>query len=289
MGSVIDDFFAKERGEEVKVEEGPVKSGFVSIVGLPNAGKSTLLNALIGQKVAITSKKPQTTRNQIMAVYDEERGQIVFHDTPGIHKEQKGEKEEEILSLLKHSKRKIILVLNKLDLLGGEDAFLKKKEDYEKELDFAAIVGISAYKSQGLEELKDILFDLLPYGPRYYDEETITDQPVREIAAELIREQALYKLDKEIPHGIAVLMDSMRERKNGIWDVKATIICEKDSHKGIIIGKGGAMLKNIGTGARIQMESLLEAKVNLQLFVKVRKDWRENPAYLREYGYREQK
>ena len=215
MGSVIDDFFAKERGEEVKIEEGPVKSGFVSIVGLPNAGKSTLLNALIGQKVAITSKKPQTTRNQIMAVYDEERGQIVFHDTPGIHKaknqlsvymesvaekalgngdlvlyivdatEQKGEKEEQILSLLKHSKRKIILVLNKLDLLGGEDAFLKKKEDYEKELDFAAIVGISAYKSQGLEELKDILFDLLPYGPRYYDEETITDQPVREIAAEL--------------------------------------------------------------------------------------------------------
>jgi len=299
MGSVIDDFFARERGEEVKVEEGPVKSGFVSIVGLPNAGKSTLLNALIGQKVAITSKKPQTTRNQIMAVYDEERGQIVFHDTPGIHKaknqlsvymesvaekalgngdlvlyivdatEQKGEKEEQILSLLKHSKRKIILVLNKLDLLGGEDAFLKKKED--------------------LEELKDLLFDLLPYGPRYYDEETITDQPVREIAAELIREQALYKLDKEIPHGIAVLMDSMRERKNGIWDVKATIVCEKESHKGIIIGKGGAMLKNIGTGARIQMESLLEAKVNLQLFVKVRKDWRENPAYLREYGYREQK
>ena len=319
MGSVIDDFFAKERGEKVKAAEGPVKSGFVSIVGLPNAGKSTLLNALIGQKVAITSKKPQTTRNQIMAVYDEERGQIVFHDTPGIHKaknqlsvymesvaekalgngdlvlyivdatEQKGDKEEQILSLLKHSKRKIILVLNKLDLLGGEDAFLKKKEDYEKELDFAAIVGISAYKSQGLEELKDLLFDLLPYGPRYYDEETITDQPVREIAAELIREQALYKLDKEIPHGIAVLMDSMRERKNGIWDVKATIVCEKDSHKGIIIGKGGAMLKNIGTGARIQMESLLEAKVNLQLFVKVRKDWRENPAYLREYGYREQK
>ena len=140
-----------------------------------------------------------------------------------------------------------------------------------------------------METLLETIFSFLPYGPRYYDEDTVTDLPVREIAKELIREQALYKLDKEIPHGIAVLIDSMQERKNGIWDVKATLVCEKESRKGIIIGKGGSMLKSIGSGARIQIEKLLEAKVNLQLFVKVRKDWRENPAYLQEYGYREQK
>ena len=308
MNQIIEDFFAKENGNGESRED-MVKSGFVSIVGLPNAGKSTLLNALVGQKIAITSKKAQTTRNQIMAVYDDERGQIVFHDTPGIHKaqnklsvymesvaekalgngdlilwivdstEQKGKKEEQILSLLSHSKRKILLVLNKMDLLGGEEALERKKAEYRDCLPFVGIVGVSAYKNQGF----------LPYGPRYYDEDTVTDLPVREIAKELIREQALYKLDKEIPHGIAVLIDSMQERKNGIWDVKATLVCEKESHKGIIIGKAGCMLKSIGSGARIQIEKLLEAKVNLQLFVKVRKDWRENPAYLQEYGYREQK
>ena len=203
--------------------------------------------------------------------------------------EQKGKKEEQILSLLSHSKRKILLVLNKMDLLGGEEALERKKAEYRDCLPFVGIVGVSAYKNQGLEELLEAIFSFLPYGPRYYDEDTVTDLPVREIAKELIREQALYKLDKEIPHGIAVLIDGMQERKNGIWDVKATLVCEKESHKGIVIGKGGSMLKSIGSGARIQIEKLLEAKVNLQLFVKVRKDWRENPAYLQEYGYREQK
>ena len=318
MNQIIEEFFAKENGKEESGED-LIKSGFVSIVGLPNAGKSTLLNALVGQKIAITSKKAQTTRNQIMAVYDDERGQIVFHDTPGIHKaqnklsvymesvaekalgngdlilwivdstEQKGKKEEQILSLLCQSERKILLVLNKIDLLGGEEAVEKKKAEYRDCLPFVGIVSVSAYKNQGLEELLETIFSFLPYGPRYYDEDTVTDLPVREIAKELIREQALSKLAKEIPHGIAVLIDSMQERKNGIWDVKATLVCEKESHKGIVIGKGGSMLKSIGSGARIQIEKLLEAKVNLQLFVKVRKDWRENPAYLQEYGYREQK
>lgn len=320
MNQVIEDFFAKERGEENLREEkeGEIKSGFVSIVGLPNAGKSTLLNALVGQKIAITSKKAQTTRNQIMAVYDDDRGQIVFHDTPGIHKAEnklsvymesvaekalgsgdlilflvdataeKGKKEEQVLSLLSHSKRKILLVLNKIDLLE-EEAVERKKAEYSSCLPFVATVSVSAYRKSGLEELLDTIFAFLPYGPRYYDADTVTDLPVREITRELIREQALYKLDKEIPHGIAVLVESMQERKNGIWDVKATIVCEKESHKGIIIGKAGSMLKSIGSGARIQIEKLLEAKVNLQLFVKVRKDWRENPAYLQEYGYKEQK
>ena len=320
MNQVIEDFFAKERGEENLREEkeAEIKSGFVSIVGLPNAGKSTLLNALVGQKIAITSKKAQTNRNQIMAVYDDDRGQIVFHDTPGIHKAEnklsvymesvaekalgsgdlilflvdataeKGKKEEQVLSLLSHSKRKLLLVLNKIDLLE-EAAVERKKAEYAQSLPFVATVSVSAYRKSGLEELLDTIFAFLPYGPRYSDADTVTDLPVREITRELIREQALYKLDKEIPHGIAVLVESMQERKNGIWDVKATIVCEKESHKGIIIGKAGSMLKSIGSGARIQIEKLLEAKVNLQLFVKVRKDWRENPAYLQEYGYKEQK
>ena len=253
-----------------------------------------------------------------MAVYDDDRGQIVFHDTPGIHKAEnklsvymesvaekalgsgdlilflvdataeKGKKEEQVLSLLSHSKRKLLLVLNKIDLLE-EAAVERKKAEYAQSLPFVATVSVSAYRKSGLEELLDTIFAFLPYGPRYYDADTVTDLPVREITRELIREQALYKLDKEIPHGIAVLVESMQERKNGIWDVKATIVCEKESHKGIIIGKAGSMLKSIGSGARIQIEKLLEAKVNLQLFVKVRKDWRENPAYLQEYGYKEQK
>ncbi len=298
---------------------GNCKSGFVALVGRPNVGKSTLMNALIGQKIAITSKRPQTTRNQIMAVYDDARGQIVFHDTPGIHKAKNklsefmehvaekalgdgdlvlwlvepdaeiGSGDREIAELLKHSRRKKILVINKVDTVMDPEKLTEIRESFEELLPFEDSILVSAYKKKGLEELKELIFRYLPEGPRYYDEDTVTDMPVRDIAAELIREQTLYKLDKEVPHGIAVMIDAMQQRRNGLWDVKATIVCEREAHKGIIIGKGGSMLKRIGTGARIQIEKLVEGRVNLNLFVKVRKDWRENPAYLREYGYREEK
>lgn len=295
-----------------------IRSGFVGLAGRPNVGKSTLMNAVIGQKIAITSKRPQTTRKRIMGVYDDERGQIIFHDTPGIHKarnrlsefmehvaekalgdvdlvlwlvepgELPGEAEEYIAGLLRECKKKTILVVNKIDILKSEEELTQLTEAYRNLLELTELIPISAYKHKNIEELKSAIFRNLPPGPRYYDEDTVTDMPLRDIAAELIREQTLYKLDQEVPHGIAVLIEEMRQRKNGLWDVKASIICEREAHKGIIIGRGGSMLKRIGSGARIQMEKLLEGRVNLQLFVKVRKDWRENPLYLREYGYREE-
>lgn len=295
-----------------------IRSGFVGLAGRPNVGKSTLMNAVIGQKIAITSKRPQTTRKRIMGVYDDERGQIIFHDTPGIHKarnrlsefmehvaekalgdvdlvlwlvepgELPGEAEEYIARLLRECKKKTILVVNKIDILKSEEELTQLTEAYRNLLELTELIPISAYKHKNIEELKSAVFRNLPPGPRYYDEDTVTDMPLRDIAAELIREQTLYKLDQEVPHGIAVLIEEMRQRKNGLWDIKASIICEREAHKGIIIGRGGSMLKRIGSGARIQMEKLLEGRVNLQLFVKVRKDWRENPLYLREYGYREE-
>lgn len=293
------------------------KSGFVALVGRPNVGKSTLMNAIVGQKIAITSRKPQTTRNQVMAVYDDARGQIVFHDTPGIHKAENllgeymehvaekalgdvdlvlwlveptdyiGAGEQRIIEILNHSKKKKILVINKIDTMKNPEKLDEIISQYTSKVDFQEVVQVSAYRKKGIEELKDCIFQYLPEGPRYYDEDTVTDMSIRDITAELIREQALYKLRDEVPHGIAVLIDEMKQRSNGLWDVKATIVCERDAHKGIIIGKGGSMIKNIGTGARIQIEDLVQGKVNLQLFVKVRKDWRENKAYLKEYGYQE--
>ncbi len=295
------------------------KSGFVALLGRPNVGKSTLMNAIVGQKIAITSKKPQTTRNQIMAVYDDARGQIVFHDTPGIHKAANklgeymdhvaeksvgdvdlclwlveptdyiGAGEQHIAELLNHTRKRKMLVLNKIDTLKEPEKLPEIIARYRELVNFEEVITVSAYRKQGIEELKAAIFRYLPEGPRYYDEETVTDMPMREIAAELIREQALYKLNEEVPHGIAVLVDEMKQRSSGLWDIKATIVCERDAHKGIIIGKGGSMLKRIGTGARIQIEDLVQDKVNLSLFVKVRKDWRENTAYLKEYGYQEER
>lgn len=295
------------------------KSGFVALVGRPNVGKSTLMNGIVGQKIAITSRKPQTTRNQIMAVYDDARGQIVFHDTPGIHKAKNklseymdhvaekalgdvdlvlwlvepssfiGEGERHIAEVLSHSRKKKVLVINKIDTLKDREKLGEIIESYRRLLELSDVIAVSAYRKQGIEELKDLIYRFLPEGPRYYDEDTVTDMPMRDIAAELIREQALYKLDNEVPHGVAVLIEEMKQRPNGLWDIKASIICEREAHKGIIIGKGGAMLKRIGTGARMEIEKLVENQVNLSLFVKVRRDWRENSSYLKEYGYREDK
>lgn len=304
------------------------KSGFVAIIGRPNVGKSTLMNRLIGQKIAITSSKAQTTRNRIQTVYTDDEAQIVFLDTPGINRAKNklgeymmnvaygtltevdiimwlvepttfiGAGERQIIETLGKVKTPKILVINKTDTVEEKKIF-DAIESYKDVCTFEAIVPVSALKGKNTEKLLKALKALLPYGPQFYDEDTITDQPERQIVAELIREQALRQLDKEIPHGIAVVIDSMKERissRNGgnngdgngskiIIDIDATIICERDSHKGIIIGKQGAMLKSIGTKARISMENLLDAKVNLKLWVKVKKDWRDSEILLKNYGY----
>ena len=291
------------------------KSGFVTLIGRPNVGKSTLMNHLIGQKIAITSKKPQTTRNRIQTVYTCEQGQIVFVDTPGIHKAKNklgeymvnvaertlsevdvilwlvepttfiGAGERHIAEQLKKTKTPVILVINKIDTVK-RDEILLFIDTYRKICDFAEIVPASALKGQNLQEVIDVIFKYLPYGPQFYDEDTVTDQPMRQIASEMIREKALRSLDEEIPHGIAVYIDRMEERKGGhIMDIDATIVCERDSHKGIIIGKGGAMLRKIGSLARIDIEEMLEMQVNLKLWVKVKKDWRDSDFLIKNFGY----
>ncbi len=289
------------------------KSGFVSIIGRPNVGKSTLMNCLIGQKIAITSNKPQTTRNRIQTVYTSREGQIVFLDTPGIHKSKNklgdymvnvaertlsevdvilwlvepttfiGAGERHIIEQLKKTKTPKILVINKIDTVKKEEILLFI-DTYRKELDFDEIVPVSALKADNTEELISCIMKYLPYGEPFYDEDTVTDQPMRQIVAELIREKALKCLDDEIPHGIAVSIESMKYRKN-ICDIEATIVCERDSHKGIIIGKQGSMLKKIGSAARWEIEDLLEMKANLQLWVKVKKDWRDSDFLLKNFGY----
>ena len=291
------------------------KSGFVALIGRPNVGKSTLMNHLIGQKIAITSEKPQTTRNRIQTVYTDERGQIVFLDTPGIHKSRNkldnymvgvaehtlkevdivmwlveptayiGSNEQHILEQLKKIRTPVILVINKIDTVEKSEV-AKMLAMYKDVLKFADIVPVSALRKINTDELLRVLFQYLPEGPQYFDEDTVTDQPMRQIAAELVREKALRNLKDEIPHGIAVTIEKMKERENGMYDIEATIICEKDSHKGIIIGKGGSMLKRIGSQARHEIEGLMDAKVNLQLWVKVRREWRDNELYLKNYGYR---
>lgn len=309
------------------------KSGFVTLIGRPNVGKSTLMNHIIGQKIAITSNKPQTTRNRIQTVYTSEEGQIVFVDTPGIHKAKNklgnymvkiaertltevdvilwlvepstfiGAGEQHIIEQLKRVKTPIILVINKTDMVKREDV-LAYIDAYRKKMDFAEIVPVSALKGDNTDILLSCIMKYLPYGPAFYDEDTVTDQPERQIVAELIREKALRSLEDEIPHGIAVTIESMKYRKsvgnsnkkNGknsgvgggsqkIADIEATIVCERESHKGIIIGKQGAMLKKIGSKARPEIEDMLDCKVNLQLWVKVRKDWRDSDLYMKNFGY----
>ena len=292
------------------------KSGFVTLVGRPNVGKSTLMNHLIGQKIAITSNKPQTTRNRIQTVYTDERGQIIFLDTPGIHKAKNklgeymvnvaehtlkevdlvlwlvepstfiGAGERHIAEQLSGVKTPVILVINKIDQVKKQEEILTFIDAYKDICPFAEIVPLSALKDRNTDLLLELIFKYLPYGPQFYDEDTVTDQPMRQIAAELIREKALRCLEEEIPHGIAVSIEKMTERKGGgIMDIEATIICERDSHKGIIIGKGGAMLRRIGSQARREIENMLEEKVNLQLWVKVKKDWRDSDFMIKNFGY----
>lgn len=304
------------------------KSGFAAIVGRPNVGKSTLMNRLIGQKIAITSSKAQTTRNRIQTVYTDNEAQIVFLDTPGINRAKNklgeymmnvahgtlaevdtvmwivepttfiGAGERHIIEVLEKVRTPVILVINKTDSVE-ETAVVDAINTYKEVYDFDAIVPVSALKGKNTDELIRTIKKLLPYGPQFYDEDTVTDQPERQIVSELVREQALRLLDKEIPHGIAVVVDRMKERPaaahgpattdvRGLMDIDATIICERDSHKGIIIGKQGAMLKKIGTKARISIENLLGTKVNLKLWVKVKKDWRDSDTLIRNYGYRDE-
>jgi GTP-binding protein era len=304
---------------------GKFKSGFVTLIGRPNVGKSTLMNNLIGQKIAITSSKPQTTRNRIQTVYTDEAGQIIFLDTPGIHKAQNklgeymdsvaertlsevdvvlwlvepttfiGKGEQHIAKLLEAAKTPVILVVNKIDTVEKGE-LLPVIDKYKDIVDFKACIPVSAVTGENKEDLLKTVFDLLPEGPMYYDEDVVTDQAERQITAELIREQTLRRLKDEVPHGVAVMVESMKEEKDtsvrhshkNIMNIEATIFCERDSHKGIIIGKKGAMLKEIGTNARHQISDLLGMKVNLNLWVKVKKDWRNSDSLMKNFGYKEE-
>ena len=292
------------------------RSGFVTLIGRPNVGKSTLMNYLVGQKIAITSKKPQTTRNRIQTVLTTEEGQIIFVDTPGIHKAKNklgeymvnvarqtlnevdvilwlvepatfiGAGEQHIIQQLKKVNTPVILVINKIDSVKKEE-ILPAIAAYKDKLDFAEIVPVSARSGENTDELLKTVMRYMPYGPLYYDEDTVTDQPERQIVAELIREKALHCLEDEIPHGIAVTIESMK-KKGKITHIDATIICERDSHKGIIIGKQGNMLKKIGSTARYEIEKMLDCQVNLKLWVKVKKDWRDSEYLMKNFGYREE-
>ena len=289
------------------------RSGFAALIGRPNVGKSTLMNRLIGQKIAITSPKPQTTRNRIRTVYTSEEGQIVFVDTPGIHKAKTklgdymvreatdtysdvdvilwlveastfvGPGDKHIAAQLRNVNLPVILIINKSDTVKRDEMFAIIYA-YKDLCDFAEIIPLSALKGDNTEELIPLIMKYLPYGLPLYDEDTVTDQPERAIVAEMIREKALKCLDDEIPHGIAVTIEKMTEEER-ITQIEATIICERDSHKGIIIGKGGAMLKKIGSAARFEIERMLEKQVNLKLWVKVKKDWRDSDYLLKNFGY----
>jgi len=292
-----------------------MKSGFVAMIGRPNTGKSTLMNHLIGQKISITSEKPQTTRNRIRTVFTDERGQIVFEDTPGMTQARNrldeymvdvaektiqgadiilwvteaenyiGASEKKIASDLKTIRKPVVLAINKTDRVLNKTGLSAIMENYGKLFPFKEIVPLSALKDQNTDTLLDVLFGLLPEGPQYFDRDTLTDQPMRDIASERIREQALRLLKEEVPHGIAVTVERYEERQDGLTDIDASIICEKESHKGIIIGKNGSMLKKIGTGARKEIEKLSGTQVNLKLWVKVRKNWREDMIQLKGFGY----
>ena len=294
------------------------KSGFISIIGRTNVGKSTLMNRLIGEKIAIMSNKPQTTRNRIQTVLTTDTYQAVFIDTPGIHTPQNklgemmiktanttlnevdiifylvephpiiSKNEATIIEKLKSVHTPIFLCINKIDSVSKEEV-AETINKYKEELDFSEIIPISAYEGANIDALLKCIEKYLPEGPQFFPDDVLTDQPERQIVAELIREKALHLLDKEIPHGIAVEIDTMKSRKNGdIVDIEATIVCERDSHKRIIIGKQGAMIKEIGSKARYDMERLLGSKVYLTLWVKVKKNWRDSQFLLKNYGFNDQ-
>ena len=291
-------------------------SGFVTIIGRPNVGKSTLMNRIIGEKIAIISDKPQTTRNKIQTIYTGKDFQIIFLDTPGIHKPKNklgeymqqitqqtlsevdvillvvddtadmGPGDQYILEMLKKVSTPIILVINKMDQMLPE-AYQRLYDRYAEQGIFHDIIGISALKNINIEQLIQMIVSMLPEGPQYFPEDMITDQPEKVIVAELIREKLLYYLRDEVPHGVAVEVESMKKRdEKDIVDIQAVIYCEKKSHKGIIIGKGGRKLKGIGKHARIDIENLLGSKVFLELWVKVKEDWRDQEMMLKQLGYK---
>jgi GTP-binding protein Era len=291
------------------------KSGFVAIAGRPNVGKSTLLNRVVGQKIAIMSDKAQTTRNKIQGVYTTDDAQLIFIDTPGIHKpkhrlgdfmvetaysalrevdvtlfmisadQKRGKGDDFIIERLRQSQTPVFLVINKIDKVHP-DALLAIIEDYSSQMDFAEIVPISATEGNNFETLMKLLVDEMPEGPQYFPEDQITDHPEYFIVSELVREKVLLLTRDEVPHSVAVVVDSMKRDHNDKVHIQATIIVERDSQKGIIIGKGGKMLKQIGTKARLDIEHLLDDKVFLDLWVKVQKDWRDKQTFLTDYGYR---
>ena len=290
-------------------------SGFISLVGRPNVGKSTLMNRLIGEKIAIISPKPQTTRNKIQSILTKEDFQVIFIDTPGIHKpkhklgnymvkaaettlnevdavfmlveptERVLELDRYVIERLEGVKTPVILVINKIDTIE-KSKILTVMDMFKSLYNFAEIVPVSAKTGENIDHLMDVIKKYLPEGPQYFPEDMVTDQPERQIAAEIIREKALQLLQEEIPHGIAVEISSMKKRNDkDMVDVEATIYCEKDSHKGIIIGKQGAMLKKIGTRARVDISALLGSPINLQIWIKVKKDWRDSDFLLKNFGY----
>lgn len=294
-------------------EKKDYKSGFVALIGRPNVGKSTLLNFLVGQKVAIMSPQPQTTRSKISGIYTDDQEQIVFIDTPGIHKpknklddfmdkssysaldevdvvlfmvepEPAGKGDQYIAELLKKIKKPVLLVINKIDKVHP-DKLLSIIDSYKNLGDFAEIVPISASQGNNVSELIKTIAKYLPEGPQFYDADQLTDRPEYFIVAELIREQVLKFTHEEVPHATAVVVDRMRDHEGGKLQIEATIYVERPGQKGIIIGKKGQMLKQIGIAARQEIEALLGEKVNLRLWVKVQKNWRSDPAFLKSIGY----
>ncbi|MGM0275585.1 GTPase Era [Enterococcus sp. AZ080] len=292
------------------------KSGFVAIVGRPNVGKSTLLNRIVGQKIAIMSDKAQTTRNKIQGVYTTPEAQLIFIDTPGIHKpkhrlgdfmvetaysalrevdavlfmisadQKRGKGDDFIIERLKNVQSPVYLVINKIDKVHP-DELLGIIEDYSSQMEFAQVVPISATEGNNVEHLMEVLVDEMPEGPQYFPDDQVTDHPEYFIVSELIREKVLFLTRDEVPHSVAVVIDTMKRNENNKIHIQATIIVERDSQKGIIIGKGGKMLKDIGTKARRDIENLLGDKVFLELWVKVQKDWRDKRVYLQDFGYRQ--
>ncbi len=292
-------------------------TGFAALVGRPNVGKSTLMNGMIGEKIAIMSDRPQTTQNKIMGIFSTEKAQILFLDTPGIHKplhklgeymnqaaigtlnqvdvvlfvvdasEKKGAGEKFILEHLKKTKTPVLLVINKIDKIEDKNRLLGIMKSYTEEMEFAAVIPVSALEQEGFDELEEEIVRYLPEGPSMFPEDELTDQPMRAIAAEMIREKVLRNTHDEVPHAIAVEINEFKDRPNGSAFIRATIFVERESQKGIVIGAKGSLLKKIGQEARKDIEALTGAGVFLDLWVKVRADWRNKAKALKDFGYKE--